>query len=57
MNHAIERAIIFYRLTQGPLRCLAACDPCGRTSLLSESPLSDPRFLPSNTRTEARSKS
>lgn len=57
MNHAIERAIIFYRLTQGPLRCLAACDPCGRTPLLSETMRSDPKSLTRNTRTEARRKS
>lgn len=29
MHHLIERSIQKYRLMNGPLRCLAACDPCG----------------------------
>jgi hypothetical protein len=28
MNPLIERSIQLYRLTSGPLRCLAAGDPC-----------------------------
>lgn len=28
MNPLIERSIQLYRLTSGPLRCLAADDPC-----------------------------
>lgn len=30
MSRTVDRAINHYRLTQGPLRCLSALDPCGR---------------------------
>ena len=32
MHHLIERSIQKYRLTNGPLRCLAPSDPCGLRS-------------------------
>lgn len=29
MHFLVERSIQQYKLTKGPLRCLAPCDPCG----------------------------
>ncbi len=30
MSRASDRAIALFRQSRGPLRCLAASDPCGR---------------------------